>query len=104
MSRIAQVSAISMLVGSSIVITAAPASAIPSNCSVHYVNQYWDFSYQGGRSICYGGWGEHRVRIRCDINNWPDYHVEGSWKTVGSFSEANCRFGDRAYGISIELR
>jgi hypothetical protein len=65
---------------------------------------HWDTAPESGWATCFQGGGEHRVKVRCDKNNWPDYDAYGPWKPNGQYSWATCDYGDDSKSASVQTR
>jgi hypothetical protein len=80
---------------------AGPAVASPFSpfkCTNVYNNNY------EGSVVCREGGGEHRAKVKCDKNNWPDYTRYGRWEPNGVWSSALCDRPDKAYDLTRETR
>lgn len=66
------------------VIAAAPATAMPQNCSTYTNVGFY------GRSFCEYGSGSHRVRVYCKRIDGSGFYKYGPWVGTGSVSRADC--------------
>ena len=75
--------------GAVTVVTAAPAEATPSNCSVSYL--LTGSLRTGAHGRCTSGTGQYRLATTCtDELRGSSVTYYGSWVGIGSYSTVHC--------------
>lgn len=74
--------------------------AKPSDCHTRIEKVNGGYAY----GVCNQGGGEHRVRVRCDVNNWPDYDAYSPWGPNGQWVGQWCGFDAKPKSVAIETR
>ncbi|WP_157556474.1 hypothetical protein [Herbidospora yilanensis] len=77
--------------------TAAPANALPSDCSAAAASR------TASIAVCHGGTGSYRAVAWCDAPDGTYVVAWGSWKTVSSnsYSTAYCPYRSEYGGQTI---
>lgn len=71
------------------IVTASPAEATPSSCTVSYISS--GSLHIGARARCTAGSGQYRVATTCtDELRGSSGTYYGSWVNIGSYSSVTC--------------